>query len=129
MAMKKVIKRSALTATQREQVRRVKERLAGDDYWLKELKRARRQVEWSVQQFEYMVNGARNAVGLHGLPGWSGPPLRRVAERMRALREFTRLVGYHRNSLMTEAEQDAAWDRWHVRFARALEIEKSRKRR
>jgi hypothetical protein len=65
-----------------------------------------------------MLNGA---IAESHMPGYlSGPRLRGLVRRLRALHKFARVVGYDRNSRMTEAEQDKAWDRWHLRFERAL---------
>ena len=49
--------------------------------------------------------------------------LRRVAQRMRALSAFSTLVGifdYEGEEALTVGEQDAAWNKWHSMFARAL---------
>lgn len=122
-------KRRRLTATKRERVRRVRERLAGDSYWLDQMADAIAPAEnlglllaEALECANRFFDDHPDAETLTDADRLSGANLRRMVQQLRTLAEFSRLVGvgiFRIDWALTEAEEDAAWERWHLRFSRA----------
>jgi len=131
---RKATKRRRLTAAKREQVRRVRERVAGDEYWLNQMGDAIAPAEnlglllaEALECANRFFDDHPNADTLTDADRLSGAELRRMVQQLRTLAELSRLVGvgiFRIDWALTEKEEEA-WERWYVRFSRAARFSRA----
>lgn len=122
---KKATGQRARTATpiNHQQVQRVRDRLAGDEYWLAEIRRAIRPVErlnGSLRRYQH------RAVWAHG---FTPRELRDFGPEMRALAAFAKLVARVKRKgkgAMPEPERQVAWAAIYVSLTQALKATRRR---
>jgi hypothetical protein len=99
-----------------EKKRTIKRQRPAADEWLQEMERAKAPFDWFMARLIGMqlLSNSPPSVKRRCQP-------QRLAQRMRTLAEFARLVGAAADKeTLTLVEADAAWDHWRGQFQQAL---------